>query len=275
MGFQRGGNQYGATRSALCEAAVKCVGIFRAETAQIVLLQITGHPVIVPPPFTHGNTMQKHLLTLALAAICATAAARPYPAHDKLLSQAPEVIISSAYSEIIQDLNAQNGKFDNDEDKKRALAETRTLIDLHEKVLSEKIITPEDKENYQEILWRLANLHGLAHQFGVSGAAEKADQYYQQVLPLLSGKEKARLQHQYGGLLSSLNQTDRALATFREAAQNGEEKAHRSLALLLSSLGKKEEAIQEMKTYIKQFPQDNEAQRILQAIEEDKLRLEQ
>ena len=215
--------------------------------------------------------MQKHLLGLALAVICGIAAAKPYPVHDQL----DKGNISKVdMLKVWDDLVVQNGKFDNAEDKERAIAEARTLIAMGENGSDPNFASPETGLSPSETHYFLAGLYWNIHKLGEPGSAEKAEKHFQQLLPLLSGKEKLEAQHEYGKFLASTAQFDRAIPVLKEVLQNNLEEAHKTLALVFATQDKKEEAIKEMKTYLKHFPHDNEAMLALQAIEEGKLNFE-
>lgn len=214
--------------------------------------------------------MQKNLLILSFAALCATAIAKPYLEHDmgKVLT-ANQVDITAA-DKILDDLGEHAGmyppQFDNADDKDQAITETRALITLYNGMIAEKIITPEH-QLYRGIIFRLARLNWLAHNLDVPGAAAEADKHFQQLLTLLSGEEKATAQYEYGLFLASSNQIDRAATVLREAVNGGKTEARKSLAMALLAQDKKDEAIKEMKAYLKQFPKDAEAGQLLQAME--------
>jgi len=105
-------------------------------------------------------------------------------------------------------------------------------------------------------------------------AATAADKYFQQLLPLLSGKGKANIQYEYGSFLASSAQIERAIPVLQESVAGGNKEAHKALAMALLAQDKKADAIREMKTYIQLFPKDSEAQHLLQAIETGNIRRE-
>lgn len=221
--------------------------------------------------------MKKSLLTLCLAAVCATATAKPYPAHDMGQVLTSNHINISAADKIYDDLSTHAGmyppQFDNADDKAQATTEVRALIALFNGMLAENIITPEH-EHYRGILFRLARLNWIAHNLDVPDAATAADKHFQQLLPLLSGKEKADIQYEYGSFLASSAQIERAIPVLQAAVVGGNKKAHKALAMALLAQDKKADAIREIKTYLQLFPQDSDAQHLLQAIETGNIRRE-
>jgi hypothetical protein len=221
--------------------------------------------------------MKKSLLTLSLAVACTAATAKPYPAHDMGQVLSSNHIDISAADKIYDDLGEHAGmyppQFDNADDKAQATTEIRALIALFNGMLAEKIITPEH-EHYRGILFRLARLNWIAHNLDVPDAATAADKYFQQLLPLLSGKGKANIQYEYGSFLASSAQIERAIPVLQESVAGGNKEAHKALAMALLAQDKKADAIREMKTYIQLFPKDSEAQHLLQAIETGNIRRE-
>lgn len=221
--------------------------------------------------------MKKSLLALCLAVVCATATAKPYPAHDMGQVLTSNHIDISAADKIYDDLSTHAGmyppQFDNADDKAQATTEVRALIALFNGMLAENIITPE-QEHYRGMLFRLARLNWIAHNLDVPDAATAADKHFQQLLPLLSGKEKADIQYEYGSFLASSAQIERAIPVLQAAVAGGNKKAHKALAMALLAQDKKADAIREIKTYLQLFPQDSDAQHLLQAIETGNIRRE-
>ena len=111
-----------------------------------------------------------------------------------------------------------------------------------------------------------ARFYWIGHNLDQPGYGDKADKAYATLLELTPAAEKAAVQDDYGRFLASSGQGERAEPLLRAAYASGHQATALPLGMLLLSLGKQEESLSLMREYVQAFPQDEQAQKLLEAI---------
>ena len=101
----------------------------------------------------------------------------------------------------------------------------------------------------------------------VPNAAAYADQHYRMLLAALPQKQRAGIQGEYGSFLASIGQTDAAVKMLNEAVQGGSERSRLPLGMALLSQGKKSESLKQLRVYVKKYPEDKRAVKLVGAVE--------
>ena len=212
----------------------------------------------------------KPIFCLLALCLMGTTLAAPYPQQDLRTIIRTESgknhFDMDALNHAIENLSAHAAdyptKFDNDSDLQRARKDVTVLAKILTYMLHE-VVKPQDKA-YIPLLGQLAQVGWMAHNMDLP-AAEVADQAYRQLLKHLQGKALLQAKDEYGRFLSSSGQTDAAEKMLREALDGGYRASNKSLGLILLVQGKKEEALKHLRAYVKDFPQDQQGQNILDA----------
>lgn len=214
--------------------------------------------------------MKKILLAALFSGALAVAHAKPYPKHDLSKIVTPQSINFAVAEQVYKDLRPHAEMypphFDNAQDKATATAEAKELARIYNGLFATKIITPQH-EAYRALMHRAARVNWIAHNLDVPQTAAYADRYYQTLLATASGKEKAAVSGEYGNFSASVGQTDKAVSLLKQSVQSGNTAAKKSLAMALLTQGKKAEAEQSLREYIKAYPNDKQAKDVLEAVQ--------
>ena len=220
-----------------------------------------------PSTRTWSNNMKK-ILAAALLAFSTAAFAAPYPQQNMQSVITPERFSGAAADKIYNDLAAHAGeyplRFDNAADQKRAARDAAELLRISRSLIETDIIKPDD-EAYIPMLHRTAQTAWIAHNLDVEGAAQTADAYYRKLLSAQPKAQRAQTLGEYGGFLAASAQTDAALRVLRQAVDGGNGAARKPLAIVLLTKGQKEQALREIRAYVKQYPRDEQAKHMLEA----------
>ncbi|MGF6148507.1 Putative Zn-dependent protease, contains TPR repeats [Kingella potus] len=213
----------------------------------------------------------KKILAAILLASFGIAFAAPYLQHNvKQSVLAGQRFNGPAADKIFNDLAGHAGnypvRFDNAADQKRAARDAGELLNIFRALIETDIVKPSDG-NYLPMLHHTARLAWIAHNLDVQGAAQTADGYYRKLLSVQPQAQRAQTLGEYGSFLASANQPDAALRMLRQAVDGGNAASRKTLAAVLLTKGQKEQALREIRAYVKQYPQDGEAKRMLEAVQ--------
>jgi len=216
---------------------------------------------------------------LLLSLVSLTVAAAEYGHYDlkKVVSLSettpgkPSATINMPlFVEVLNDLGSHAGTypvhFDNGDDRQRAEHDVA--------LLSSVLDTIADNFNDRSILLRLALLHSVGHNLDIPGSGEKAVAVFDNVLAKWPNDPQAN--YRYGLFLAStVKYGDAAIPRLEKAKSLGVVDADYTLGLTYLSLGEKEKAITNLKSYTARVPGDENAARILDAAINGKIETKQ
>ncbi len=221
--------------------------------------------------------MKKHLLTILLALSAPALLAAPYqPVNVRsLVSEqgASHTVNMPALQRAMDNLAQHAGdypvRFDNDADRRRAIADLKPLGYLLDSMVQNSTpragaaATPE----YLSSLHMRARLNWMAHNLDQAGAAAKADADYAKLLALAPARSKPAVQDEFGNFLASSSRMDRAVPMLRAAYRGGRKESGLGLSMALLAQGKRSEALPLLREYVRNFPQNQRAKELLEAVE--------
>ncbi len=183
----------------------------------------------------------------------------------------PSVTINVPYFvEILNDLGSHAGswpvKFDSIDDRHRAEHDVASL--------SAQLDIVADNFRDESMLLRLALLHTVGHNLDIPGAGEKAVAVFDKVLERWPNDPQAN--YQYGVFLAGTAKNRRdAIPLLEKAKSLGVVEADYMLGVTYVSLGDKDKAVANLKSYTARVPGDENAARILDAVINGKVEIKQ
>ena len=209
--------------------------------------------------------MKNHLLAILLALAASAALAAPYPPLNpqSLVSGSPEhppinvnmPAVQRAFDNLAAHAAEYPVQFDNDADRRRAIADLQPLGVLLDSLVQNN--TPRagaaPSQGYLALLQMRARLNWMGHNLDQAGYAERAEADYARLLALAPAAAKPAVQGEFGNFLASSARMERAIPMLRAAYQAGSE----ALALL--------------REYVRNFPQDQKGRAILNAVEQGRV----
>lgn len=210
-------------------------------------------------------------LLLVLTLVAPMAYATGYPEYDpqKILTVSENASGQKAYGldlryldRMLGDLSRHAGRyppsFDSTEEKQRAVQDLNALSGMLGLLL-------KDAKPNPQILFRSAITNRMGHNLDIPGAAEKAEKQFQTLLQVEPNAPQGN--YQFGIFLAETGRPERSIPYLEKALALGLEEANYSLAMAYLGLGNKKEAVVRLNRYLKEKPNDNAAQKLLQAIE--------
>jgi hypothetical protein len=226
---------------------------------------------------TLGDRMKRALNVLLLCSIPSVVLATEYGHYDPKtvvsLSETtpgkPSVTINVPYFvQILSDLGSHAGtwpvKFDSIDDRHRAEHDVA--------LLSAQLDTIADNFRDESMLLRLALLHAVGHNLDIPGSGEKAVAIFDKVLQRWPNDPQAN--YRYGVFLAGTAKSRDAIPLL-EKAKLGVVDADYTLGLTYMSLGDKDKAVANLKSYTARVPGDENAARILDAVINGKVETKQ
>lgn len=170
--------------------------------------------------------------------------------------------------QIIYDLSlhAKNypPKFASESDKQRATRDVKTLSGM----LDALVDTPQASP---ELLKRTSLLNSIGHNLDVSGAAQKADRDFQNLLKQQPDNPTANFA--YGAFLGGSNQSDKALPYLERSAKAGYSDAYYALGMAHLMQNNTELALENFESYKSHRPDDQSVEQIITAIKSGNIQL--
>ena len=220
--------------------------------------------------------MIRMLIILSLCSISSVVLATEYGHYDSKivisLSETtpgkPSVTINVPYFvQILNDLGSHAGtypvKFDSIDDRHRAEHDVAFL--------SGQLDIIADNFRDESMLLRLALLHTIGHNLDIPGSGEKAAAVFDKVLERWPDDPQAN--YRYGVFLAGAAKNRDAIPFLEKAKSLGVIDAGYTLGLTYMSLGDKDKAVANLKSYTARVPGDENAVRILDAVINGKIDL--
>jgi hypothetical protein len=225
-----------------------------------------------------GGRMKRALNVLLLCSISSVAPATEYGHYDPKtvvsLSETtpgkPSVTVNVPYFvKILNDLGSHAGtwpvKFDSTDDRHRAEHDVA--------LLSAQLDTIADNFRDESMLLRLALLHAVGHNLDIPGSGEKAIAVFDKVLEKWPNDPQAN--YRYGVFLAGTARNRDAIPLLEKAKSLGIVDADYMLGLTYMSLGDKDKAVLNLKSYTARVPGDENAARTLDAVINGKVEIKQ
>ena len=227
--------------------------------------------------------MKKHLLAILLALVAPAALAAPYQPLNlqSLVSGSPEhppinvnmPAVQRAFDNLASHAAEYPVQFDNDADRRRAIADLQPLGVLLDSLVQNN--TPRagaaPSQGYLVFLQMRARLNWMGHNLDQAGYAERAEADYARLLALAPAAAKPAVQGEFGNFLASSARMERAIPMLRAAYQAGHQESGRDLATALLTQNKRSEALALLREYVRNFPQDQKGRAILNAVEQGRV----
>ncbi|WP_225748192.1 tetratricopeptide repeat protein [Eikenella sp. Marseille-P7795] len=223
--------------------------------------------------------MKNYLTAVLLAVYSAAALAVPYPPlnPESLVSGSPEhppiTVNLPALRHAFDNLAVHAGSypihFDNDADRRRAIADLRPIGVLLDSLIENNTPRPGTvpHSDYLSLLQMRARLNWMGHNLDQPGYAYRAEADYNRLLTLAPAAAKPAIQGEFGAFFASSARTERAIPLLRAAYQAGHKERGLDLATALLTQNKRSEALPLLREYARRFPQDPRGQAILNAVE--------
>ena len=227
--------------------------------------------------------MKKHLFAILLALATPAALAAPYPPlnpqslvsgsleHPPINVNMPAV--QRAFDNLAAHAVEYPVQFDNDADRRRAIADLQPLGVLLDSLVQNN--TPRagaaPSQGYLALLQMRARLNWMGHNLDQAGYAERAEADYARLLALAPAAAKPAVQGEFGNFLASSARMERAIPMLRAAYQAGHQESGRDLATALLTQNKRSEALALLREYVRNFPQDQKGRAILNAVEQGRV----
>ena len=227
--------------------------------------------------------MKNHLLAILLALAAPAALAAPYPPLNpqSLVSGSPEhppinvnrPAVQRAFDNLAAHAAEYPVQFDNDADRRRAIADLQPLGVLLDSLVQNN--TPRagaaPSQGYLALLQMRARLNWMGHNLDQAGYAERAEADYTRLLAFAPAAAKPAVQGEFGNFLASSARMERAIPMLRTAYQAGHQESGRDLATALLTQNKRSEALPLLREYVRNFPQDQKGRAILNAVEQGRV----
>lgn len=123
--------------------------------------------------------------------------------------------------------------------------------------------------NNPDLLLRKGMANAMGHNFDYPGCAEKAIAAFEKSISL--DPNNARTLYEYGGFLAGTKLFDKSIPYLEKAIQLGEERAHYPLAFVYIKKHDPGKALPEFQAYLKSYPDDPTAKKMVSNIESGKL----
>ena len=121
------------------------------------------------------------------------------------------------------------------------------------------------------MLLRLARLHAMGHNLDIPGSAEKAIATFTTLLKLVPDDPQAN--YQYGAFLAATTRSGDAIPFLEKAKRLGVVNSDYWLGMTYQLTGDKAKAVENLESYTKRVPGDENAARILDAVRNDKVEI--
>lgn len=171
-----------------------------------------------------------------------------------------------AYAQAVNHLAKHAGdyppKFDSEEDREKAVKDVQFLA-----ALADMLGESARKQGDIAVLKLNAQLYWIGHNLDQPGLAQQADESFAAWLKHAPDADKAEVSEWYGRFLASSAQGERAKPLLQSAYDSGRKESALPLAMVNISQGDKAAAETLLREYTQNFPQDTQAQKLLEAVE--------
>jgi predicted Zn-dependent protease len=194
---------------------------------------------------------------------------------DKVVSPAapgtPAATVDVAYlDKFLDDLAAHArtfpARFDSVADRRRAQRDVASLSSLLDPSSANFAHSPE-------ILLRLGRLYAMGHNLDIPDSADKAVTAFTALLELTPDDPQAN--YQYGAFLAATTRTGSGIPFLERAKAGGVVDAEYWLGMSYLVVGNKAKAKENLESYAKRVPNDRNAARMLDAIRDDKVEIQE
>jgi hypothetical protein len=194
---------------------------------------------------------------------------------DKVVSLAapgtPSAMVNLAYlDKFLDDLGAHArtfpAHFDSIGDRRRAVRDVAALSSLLDPSSGSFSHSPE-------ILLRLGLLYAMGHNLDIPDSADKAVTAFTALLELTPYDPQAN--YQYGAFLAATTRTGSGIPYLERAKSGGVADADYWLGMSYLVVGNKAKAKENLESYAKRVPKDQNAARMLNAIRDDKVEIQE
>ncbi len=127
---------------------------------------------------------------------------------------------------------------------------------------------PDDRD----LLLRNGFANSMGHNLDFEGCAQKSANVYEHLLTLRPTDEEAN--YHYGAFLGGVGRPKESIEYLLKAVELGSTEAHYSLAISYLMLEDKQSACSHLRIYVSQYPKDNDAKKLLAAVDNDNLKFE-
>lgn len=225
--------------------------------------------------------LRLRVLTLICSCISFTVTAKQYGSYDP--TQVIAVSVDAAgqhtvsinmtyFNLILDDLGPHAFRFpvnfDSSDDKHRAEHDVAAVSALFDPIAKNDVVRRDPK-----VLLRLGILHAIGHNLDIPGASQKAINDFSTLLQLTPDDPKAN--YTFGVFLAGTAQNASAIPFLQKARARGKLESDYWLGVVYASLGDKPNALESLRSYIANYPSDVNANRMLDAIQHDRVYTEQ
>lgn len=161
--------------------------------------------------------------------------------------------------------------FDNEEDLARAKSD---IIELEEifKYFNESGLFAKQELDFRKYADLLnSRIYTMQYNMDIAGAPEKADAFYEKMLAEYPHDHE--FFEEYGAYLGSSGRIDKCREVLNKAVELGSTKAHFSLAVCALFYQDKETALKELQEYAIHYPDDLNAQALIEALKSGKMEI--
>jgi tetratricopeptide (TPR) repeat protein len=166
----------------------------------------------------------------------------------------------------VDDLEAHTGiyppKFDSENEKKEATDDLALLARVIDTLI-------DPKAPNVELLRRAALVNSLAHNLDIAGAAQKANDYYLQLLKI--APEDPQGNWKYGVFLAGVGRPNEAMPYLLKAEKLGVVSAVYTIGMTYLVAGENEQAIAYLEKYHQSVPGDKSIEQIIENIKKGKV----
>jgi tetratricopeptide (TPR) repeat protein len=222
--------------------------------------------------------MRKCFLALFIVFITATASASGYGNYDaKRLLTVSETPSGKKYGfdiayldRMLSDLSAHAKnypvQFDTPQDRQRAIGDVTAFSGMLDLLIN--VPSPQP-----ELLVRAGELHGIGHNLGIAGSAEKANARFQKLLAIKPSDPRGN--YMYGTFLAGTGKPALALPYLKQALAAGVTDAAYTIGMTYMFLGDKIQALKNLEDYQRRRPGDTNVVKLIDAIRNGKVEFKQ
>lgn len=188
----------------------------------------------------------------------------PYE-HEKMLTENSIKIdeIFKSVDNLWKHANSYPPFFDTNSDKNRAKKDSQTLLNVFD-FLREKFYKTFDENLKKQFDFSQAQLFVIAYNLDVGNFAPQADEMFEKLI--INDKNSALLHRIYGEFLGNSARNKKAEFHLKKAVELGDKSAHFGLGVTYLIDNNKTAAKDEFETFLKFYPNNEEAKNIIDAI---------
>lgn len=168
-------------------------------------------------------------------------------------------VVNAIIGDLARHAHTYPTQFKDDKERQRATQDAGNLSGMLNILTSSGSVQPE-------LLLSVGRLNAMAHNLDVSGAAQRADAAFQQLL--MNQPEHPQGNYEYGLFLASSSRPKAAIPYLEKAMTQGVDAAPYTLDLAYLALNDKRKALESFHGYTKKHPEDGIAQRLTKTIRE-------